>query len=104
MSQTDAIPSSKIDIAVATAMAGEMLGLKLIYLEGGSGATHPVPTDMISAVSKALDVPLVVGGGLRSADNIKDAFNAGADMIVLGNGCQDDPGLLEAACKIRDDL
>ena len=104
MSQTDAIPAAKIDIAVATAMAGEMLGLKLIYLEGGSGATHPVPGAMIRAVSAAIDVPLVAGGGLRSADNIREAFDAGADMLVLGNGCQDDPGLLETACKIRDGL
>ncbi|MGM0666318.1 MAG: geranylgeranylglyceryl/heptaprenylglyceryl phosphate synthase [Bacteroidota bacterium] len=104
MSQTDAIPAAKIDIAVATAMAGEMLGLKLIYLEGGSGATHPVPGAMIRAVREALDVPLVVGGGLRSADSIREAFNAGADMLVLGNGCQDNPGLLETACKIRDEL
>lgn len=103
MSQTDAIPSSKIDIAVATALAGEMLGLKLIYLEGGSGASHPVPPGMISEVRKSVSVPIIVGGGLRTGDNIRDAFNAGANMVVLGNGYEDDPGLLEIACKIREE-
>lgn len=104
ISQTDAIPSSKTDIAVATAMAGEMLGLKLIYLEGGSGASHPVPPAMIKAVRNAISVPIIVGGGLRKPEDIKSAYDAGADMLVLGNGYKDDPGLLEIACMIRDEL
>ncbi|MBN1387722.1 MAG: geranylgeranylglyceryl/heptaprenylglyceryl phosphate synthase [Bacteroidales bacterium] len=101
MSQTNAIPASKTDIVVATAMAGEMLGLKLIYLEGGSGASHPVPPDMIKAVRGAVSVPLIIGGGLRNPGDIKKAFDAGADMVVLGNGYEDDPGLLVEASKIR---
>ncbi len=104
ISQTDAIPFSKTDIAVATAMAGEMLGLKLIYLEGGSGASHPVPPAMIRAVRNAISVPIIVGGGLRKPEDIKSAYDAGADMLVLGNGYKDDPGLLEIACMIRDEL
>lgn len=103
MSQTNAIPSSKTDIVVATAMAGEMLGLKLIYLEGGSGASHPIPPDMIKTVRKAISVPLIIGGGLRNPEDIKKAYDAGADMVVLGNGFEDDPGLLEEASKIRDE-
>jgi len=102
MSQTDAIPSSKSDIAVATAMAGEMLGLKLLYLEGGSGASHPVPPEMIRAVREAVSVPLIVGGGLRTASSIRETFNAGADLVVLGNGCEDDSSLLETACRVRN--
>jgi len=104
MSQTEAIPSTKTDIAVATALAGEMLGLKLIYLEAGSGADHPVPTGMIRSVKENITIPLVVGGGLRSADSIKAAYSSGADIIVLGNGCENDPSLLEEACKIRNDF
>jgi len=104
MSQTNAIPSSKTDIVVATAMAGEMLGLKLIYLEGGSGASHPIPPDMIKTVRKAISVPLIIGGGLRNPEDIKKAYDAGADMVVLGNGFEDDPGLLEEAGKIRDEF
>ncbi|MDT8400206.1 MAG: geranylgeranylglyceryl/heptaprenylglyceryl phosphate synthase [Bacteroidales bacterium] len=103
MSQTDAIPSSKIDIAVATAIAGEMLGLKIIYLEGGSGAGHPVPPAVIREVRSAVSVPLIVGGGLRTGDNIREAFDAGADMVVLGNGYEEDPGLLEIACRVREE-
>lgn len=104
ISQTDAIPFSKTDIAVATAMAGEMLGLKLIYLEGGSGASHPVPPAMIRAVRNAISVPIIVGGGLRKPEDIKSAYDAGADMLVLGNGYKDDPGLIETACRIRNEL
>ncbi len=103
MSQTNAIPSSKTDIVVATAMAGEMLGLKLIYLEGGSGASHPIPPEMIKTVRKAISVPLIIGGGLSNPEDIKKAYDAGADMVVLGNGYEDDPGLLEEAVKIRDE-
>ena len=102
MSQTNAIPSSKTDIVVATAMAGEMLGLKLIYLEGGSGASHPVPPAIIKAVRDAVSVPIIIGGGLRNPEDIKKAYDAGADMVVLGNGYEEDPCLLEEATRIRD--
>jgi len=103
MSQTNAIPSSKTDIVVATAMAGEMLGLKLIYLEGGSGASHPVPPAIIKAVRDAVSVPIIIGGGLRNPEDIKKAYDAGADMVVLGNGYEEDPCLLEEATRIRDE-
>jgi phosphoglycerol geranylgeranyltransferase len=103
MSQTNAIPSSKTDIVVATAMAGEMLGLKIIYLEGGSGASHPVPPAIIKAVRDTVSVPVIIGGGLRDPEDVKKAYDAGADMVVLGNGYEEDPGLLEEAIKIRDE-
>lgn len=102
ISQTSGIPADKIDISVATAVAGEMLGLKLIYLEGGSGADHPVPTQIVSEVKKNISIPLVVGGGLKTAKDISGAFDAGADIIVLGNGCEKNPSLLINACQIRD--
>ncbi|HUS85599.1 MAG TPA: geranylgeranylglyceryl/heptaprenylglyceryl phosphate synthase [Bacteroidales bacterium] len=104
MSQTEAIPSNKTNIAVATAIAGEMLGLKMIYLEAGSGADHPVPTGMIRSVKENITVPLIVGGGLNNKESIQTVFEAGADIVVLGNGCESDPSLLEAACSIRDSL
>jgi len=104
MSQTEAIPSDKTDIAVATAIAGEMLGLKMIYLEGGSGADHPVPTGMIRSVKENISIPLIVGGGLNNKETIRTVFEAGADIVVLGNGCESDPSLLEDACSIRDSL
>lgn len=102
ISQTEAIPARKTDIAVATAIAGELLGLKLIYLEGGSGASHPVPPVLIRSVRENVSVPIIVGGGLRSAEHINDAYEAGADLVVMGNGYEDNPGLLEDACDVRN--
>ncbi|MFN8210322.1 MAG: geranylgeranylglyceryl/heptaprenylglyceryl phosphate synthase [Bacteroidales bacterium] len=102
MSQTEAIPCDKHEIVVATALAGEMLGLSMIYLEGGSGATSPVPAETIEAVKKNISVPLAVGGGLRSKEDIRRAYNAGADLIILGNGCEKNPDLLAEGCRERD--
>jgi putative glycerol-1-phosphate prenyltransferase len=102
MSQTDSIPASKSDIAVATSLAGEMLGLKMIYLEAGSGADYHVPSLMVKSVREAIDIPLVVGGGIRTASDIEQIYKAGADIIVLGNGCEKNGDLLLEACRIRD--
>jgi phosphoglycerol geranylgeranyltransferase len=102
MSQTMAIPYDKTDIAVATAIAGEMLGMKAIYLEGGSGAQKPIDPEMIAAVKKEISIPLITGGGLRSAGTIEKAYKAGADIIVIGNGCEGNHSLITEACKVRD--
>ncbi len=102
ISQTEAIPSDKTDIVVATAIAGEMLGLRLIYLEAGSGAAHHIPVPVIRAVKQNITVPVIVGGGIRTNKEAGDVFNAGADMIVLGNACEENPELLREACLIRD--
>lgn len=102
ISHTEAIPADKPDIVVATAMAGEMLGFSMIYLEAGSGAISPVPPDIISEVRNNILIPLAVGGGLRTADDVNLAFGSGANLIILGNGCEKNPGLLAEACKIRD--
>lgn len=104
MSQTEAIPSDKRDIIIATALAGEMLGLKVIYLEGGSGSPVPVPPEVIKAVRDNINIPLIVGGGLKTASDIEKAFKAGADMVILGNGCEKNPGLVAEASGIRDRL
>jgi putative glycerol-1-phosphate prenyltransferase len=104
ISQTEAIPCDKPDIATATAMAGEMLGLSMIYLEAGSGASGSVPVKMISAVRENINIPLAVGGGIRSKSEITEIYKAGADMIVLGNGCEKNPALLAEACEARDKI
>ena len=91
ISNTRPIPREKADIAVATAIAGELLGNKAIYLEGGSGAKNPVPAQMIKAVSKNITLPVIVGGGLRSEDDIKTALEAGADIVVIGTTLESDP-------------
>jgi len=104
ISQTEAIPDDKSELVVATAMAGEMLGFHMIYLEAGSGAENPVPSQIISAVRENVSVPLAVGGGLRNRREISDTFNAGANLIILGNSCEKNPGLLAEACTVRDSI
>jgi putative glycerol-1-phosphate prenyltransferase len=94
ISNTTPIPYDKPSIAACTALAGEMLGLKLLYLDGGSGAINPVDPKMISAVRKQTEIPLIVGGGINSSQKAMDAFSAGADVIVIGNGIEKDPKLL----------
>lgn len=91
MSNTRPIPYEKDDIAACTAMAGEMLGLKLMYLDGGSGATHPVSPSMIRRVRKHCDTPLIIGGGIRSVEAARERWEAGADLIVVGNAIEEDP-------------
>lgn len=102
MSQTFPIPYGKNDIAVATALAGEMTGMKAIYLEGGSGAMKPVNPAMIRAVKAEITIPLITGGGLDTSEKVDEAFEAGADMVVIGNGCEQYPSLIIDACKVRD--
>jgi len=94
MSNTYPIPAAKDDIAVCTALAGELLGLKIIYLDAGSGAQNPVSESMIEAVSGAVQVPLIVGGGIRTPEKVAANMKAGADMIVVGNAIEKDPVLI----------
>ena len=94
ITQTVPIPNDKPDIAVATAIAAEMLGMKLIYLEAGSGAENTVSQEVIKAVKAAVRIPVIVGGGIRTASSAKDIFDAGADIIVVGNSLENKPDLL----------
>jgi phosphoglycerol geranylgeranyltransferase len=102
ISQTEAIPSDKPEIVVATALAGEMLGLQMIYLEAGSGAKGHVPISIIKAVRENISIPIAVGGGIKNQKDIEDIFSAGANLIILGNGCEKNPDLLTEACMVRD--
>lgn len=88
MSNTQPIPNDKPSLAVSTALAGEMLGLQCIYMDAGSGATEPVSPRMIKQVKKNIQSPLIVGGGLDTAYKVKSALDAGADLVVIGNGLQ----------------
>ncbi len=94
MSNTMPIPSDKNSIAVSTAIAGELLGLKMIYLEAGSGATTPVSSSMITAVSNSIDIPLIVGGGIRTPEAAEKSIKSGADILVIGNAIEKDPQLI----------
>lgn len=95
MSDTTPIPHDKDDIAMCTAMAGEMLGLKLIYLEGGSGAINPVSDSMISKVRQMIDIPLIVGGGISTPEMAAEKAKAGADVICIGTRFEEEPELLQ---------
>lgn len=95
MSNTQPIPSDKDDIAICTALAGEMLGLKLIYLDAGSGAMIPVSESMIESVSQTVEVPVIVGGGIDSPEKALRNVKAGADIVVVGNALEKDPALIQ---------
>jgi putative glycerol-1-phosphate prenyltransferase len=88
VSQSLPIPHDKPHIASTTAMAGEMLGLKVIYLDAGSGARIPVSQDMIKAVRAAVDLPIIVGGGMSTQEDLQRASAAGADVVVVGNALE----------------
>lgn len=95
ISNATPIPANKADIALCTAMAGEMLGHKLIYLDAGSGAKKPVSEHLIATVAKHIQVPLVVGGGIRDAEKAYRNCKAGADVIVVGNAIEKDSALIK---------
>ena len=94
MSNTNPIPADKETVAACTAMAGEMLGLKLIFMDGGSGAKNPISEAMIKAVRKSVDVPLIIGGGISSGEKAIANCRAGADIIVVGNAIEKDENLI----------
>lgn len=94
ISNTAPIPADKNDIAACTALAGEMLGLKLIYLDAGSGANNPISSEMISTVSAQIQVPLIVGGGIKTPAKIIENFRAGADLVVIGNAVEKNPNFI----------
>ena len=102
MSNTTPIPADKPTIAASTALAGEMLGMGLIYMDAGSGGI-PINSKMISKVKRTISKPLIVGGGISSVQKATDILNAGADTIVIGNAIEENPDLLiEVSEKIYD--
>jgi phosphoglycerol geranylgeranyltransferase len=101
ISNTMPIPADKPEIAAFTALAGTQLGLKLIYMDAGSGALYSIPPNTIKRVRQLIDVPLVIGGGIRSKTQLNEAYLAGADLVVIGNALEKNPDLLMefAECK-----
>jgi len=95
MSNTKPIPSNKADIAAATAIAGELIGNKLIYLEAGSGAKNHVNEKLISEVKKSINIPLIVGGGLSNVEDVEKVCKAGADIIVTGTAFEKNYDLIK---------
>ena len=84
ISNTAPISQSEVALIIDTALAGEYMGAKMIYLEAGSGAKDPVNPKLISAVKKAISIPLIIGGGIRTEKQKNEAYQAGADMVVMG--------------------
>jgi phosphoglycerol geranylgeranyltransferase len=99
MSNSIPIPHDKNDIAVYTALAGQMLGLKLIYMDAGSGAINPVSDSMIKAVKNEISVPLIIGGGIRNPQQAVKSCKAGADIIVIGNAFEKEPKLIPSVAS-----
>lgn len=94
MSGSFPIPSDKNDIAMCTAMAGEMLGMKLIFMDAGSGAVNPITDEMIASVKASIGVPLIVGGGIKTPEIAVAKLKAGADVVVIGNQLENNPQML----------
>lgn len=99
ISNTAPIPRNKEDIAISTALAGEMLGMKQIYMDAGSGAQNCVSEEMIESVSAAVDIPIIVGGGIRSGEKAAKIAAAGADVVVVGNAIEKGPQLINEIAK-----
>jgi putative glycerol-1-phosphate prenyltransferase len=94
MSNSIPIPYSQNTVASSTAIAGEMLGLKLIYMDAGSGASMPVSPEMIKEVTIKTELPLIVGGGIDNLAKVSDTVKAGADLLVVGNGIEKNPDFI----------
>lgn len=99
VTQTRPMPRASLMDIVHTAKAGQLLGMQLIYLEAGSGALQPVTPQIISSVKEALDIPLVVGGGIRNAKQLQDAYKAGADLVVIGTIFEEDESFFKSINK-----
>ena len=104
ISNTTPIPYDKPEIAAATAMAGEMLGMKTIFMDGGSGAKQPISPKMIQYVRKSVDLPIIIGGGIRNGKQAEQALEAGADLIVVGTAVEENPDLLTEIYKATQAL
>lgn len=104
MSNTQPIPHDKPEIAFSTAIAGELLGLRLIYMDAGSGAQQPVSAEMIRKVVSGIDIPLIVGGGIRTSEQAASLYVSGADVLVVGNSIEKDPMRISEFCKVKNSI
>jgi phosphoglycerol geranylgeranyltransferase len=101
VSDTNPIPHSNAEIAANTALAGEYLGLKLTYIDGGSGAKKCISKAMISKTREALNGPLIIGGGIRTIEAAKEIYKAGADVIIVGNGAEENRNLVKEIAQMK---
>ncbi|NMH86982.1 geranylgeranylglyceryl/heptaprenylglyceryl phosphate synthase [Flavivirga algicola] len=99
VTRTEPLSRTNIQYIVDTAQAGELLGMKLIYLEAGSGAKVPVSEEIISRVNKVLNIPLIVGGGIKTKKQLENAYNSGADLVVIGTAFEKDESFFDELKK-----
>ncbi len=104
ISHTSPIPYDKPEVAACTAMAGEMLGMKLIYADAGSGAEKSISPKMIQSIRKATDTPIIIGGGIRSGAAAETIWKAGADLVVIGNAIEENPALIDEIYETKQRL
>lgn len=104
ISNTKPIPANKPDIAVATALAGKLMGMQCIYMDAGSGADHSISETMVNKVQTNVQLPLIIGGGIRSAQTALNLYRAGADVLVIGNGVEESHSLIETISKVKSTL
>lgn len=102
VSETPPIKHDDSELAATTALTGQYLGQKLIYIDGGSGAQQPISSEMITKTKEALDIPLIIGGGIKSASAARSIYKAGADIIVIGNGAEEKRNLIDEVSLVRD--
>ena len=102
ISGTTPIPRDKPEIAACTALASQFIGHQLIYLDSGSGAQKPVPSQTIASTKAMVDIPIIVGGGLKTIQDIKKAYNAGADIVVIGNHLEENPDFLDELSMLKN--
>jgi len=101
VSDTQPIPYNGTDIAANTALAGEYLGLKLTYIDGGSGAKKCINLDMVTKTKANLNGPLIIGGGIRTHQAAQEIYNAGADLIIIGNGAEQNRNLIKEIAQMK---
>ena len=104
ISNTNPIPAEKPDIIAATALAGEQLGLKLIYIEAGSGADNPVRKEAVTRVKESISIPLIAGGGIKTPEDIRTLYQAGANGVVIGSAIENDFHALKTLAKVKNEF
>lgn len=104
VSETNPIPYGNADIAATTALAGEYLGLRLTYIDGGSGAKKCVSTEMIKKTREAISGPLIIGGGIRTPEAAAEIYKAGADIIIVGNAIENNQELIIRIAEMKEKL
>jgi putative glycerol-1-phosphate prenyltransferase len=104
MSNTTPIPWDQDDIAASTALAGEMLGMKTIYMDAGSGADRCIRVSMIEKVREQVSIPIIIGGGIKDPETANLLLAAGADVVVVGNAAEKDPDLIDRVARQKTTL